>query len=135
MKFQKTDYANGSENRRKPATAPVTRKFCAEVEELKLGTKATALVVLGTGQENVHKSRHKAKKEVEEEINPGRKMSILSRRRREDRTSATGVLGTNLFSVSSRADRTPCRKGFADAVKKRCSPSEKAKKKTEDGAW
>ena len=31
------------------------------------------------GQENAHKSRHKATGEVEEETNRGRKMGILSR--------------------------------------------------------
>ena len=95
-------------------TAPKTRKFRAEGRGAEAENEMQPLRLCGgTGQENVHKSRHKATMEVEEEINLGGKMSTLPRRRRKRRPSATGVLGTShVFGVSSRADMAPCWKGF-----------------------
>ena len=78
------------------------------------------------GQENVHKNRHKVTKKVEEETNPGRKMCILPRKRREKRISATGTLGRT--SVSLRVDTAPCLTGFADAVNNAVHCWKKAKR-------
>ena len=60
----------------KSAATPATRKFRAEVEELKLRTKCDRCGNVDIRQENVHQNRHK----VEEETNPGRKMNILPRK-------------------------------------------------------
>ena len=113
----------------KSATTPVTRKLRAEVEELKLRTKEMQplwqCVTLG---KRMPTSRHKATKEAEGETNLGRQTSILPRKRRERRMSATGVLETSHgFSVSLRVDTAPCWKGFEDAVNNvvRCRKKQK----------
>ena len=117
QEISKERLRRGFEKPSKSAATPATRKFRAEVKKLKLKTNLTEVTVWDTRQENVHKHPHKVTREAEGETNLGRKTSTLSRRQREMRIFATGVLETNhVFSVSSSADTAPCWKGFADAA-------------------
>ena len=115
-KSQKKDYAEVSENQKKSATTPVTRKFRAEIEELKLRTKCDRCGNVETLCKNVHKSRRKAAKKAVEKPTL-EEQRALCQEDREMRISSTGVLEMNhVFGVSSRADTAPCWKGFADAA-------------------
>ena len=77
----------------------------------------TDVAMWDTGQENVHKNRHKVTKEVEEETNPAGKWTCCQENGDRGVFSETGALGTNHnSSVSLGADTVPCLTGFANAV-------------------
>ena len=99
-----------------PVANPATRKFRAEVEELKLRTKCNRRGNVGHWHENVHRNACRATKEVDEVPTQRRKKSIFQRKLREKLISVTGTHSMNpVFCVSSRVSTALCWTGFANA--------------------
>ena len=103
----------------RPSTSvanPATRRFRAEVEELKLRTKCNRRGNVGHWHENVHRNVCRATKEVDEVPTQRRKKSIFQRKLREKLISVTGAHSMNhVFCVSSRVSTALCWTGFANA--------------------